>query len=84
MLTGDEAGIKNVTIEVEGPAAMWTATAGAQAAAAGSRLRVPIRDLGEVPAIVHALVVAGAHIVRVTPDRRSLEDVYLELVGAPS
>ena len=73
-----------VTIEVEGPAAMWTATAGAQAAATGSQLRVPIRDLGEVPAIVHALVTAGARIVRVTPDRRSLEDVYLELVGAPS
>jgi ABC-2 type transport system ATP-binding protein len=73
-----------VTIEVEGPAAAWAAAAGAQAEALGSRLRVPIRDVGEVPAIVQALVTAGARIVRVTPDRRSLEDVYLELVGAQS
>ena len=41
-----------------------------------------IDDVAEIPAIVARLVGEGARIVRVTPDQRSLEDVYLDLVGA--
>jgi ABC-2 type transport system ATP-binding protein len=70
----------NVTIEVEGPASAWTATIGT-GEATGSRLRVPIESLSDVPTIVAALAAAGARIVRVVPDRRSLEEVYLGLVG---
>jgi ABC-2 type transport system ATP-binding protein len=40
-----------------------------------------IGSLSEIPAIVAALVGDGKRIVRVTPAQRSLEDVYLELVG---
>jgi len=32
--------------------------------------------------LVAALVSAGARVVRVLPDQRTLEEVYLELVGA--
>ena len=42
----------------------------------------PIGDLSEIPGIVARLVSEGARIRRVTPDERSLEDVYLDLVGA--
>jgi ABC-2 type transport system ATP-binding protein len=49
----------------------------------GGELRqFAIADVSEVPTIVARLVAEGARIVRVAPDRRSLEDVYLELVGA--
>ena len=45
------------------------------------RLNIPINDTSEIPAVVAKLVADGARITRVTPDQRSLEDVYLELVG---
>jgi ABC-2 type transport system ATP-binding protein len=41
-----------------------------------------VKQLSEVPDLVRNLVSAGRRIVRVVPDRRSLEDVYLSLVGA--
>ena len=41
-----------------------------------------IGDHSEIPAIVARLVSEGARIRRVTPDERSMEDVYLDLVGA--
>jgi ABC-2 type transport system ATP-binding protein len=44
----------------------------------------PIGDLADVPGIVARLVAEGARIRRVTPDERSLEDAYLDLVGAGS
>ena len=72
----------SVTIEVEGAASPWAATLG-KGEASGSRLRVPIESLSDVPALVAALAAAGARIVRVVPDRRSLEEVYLGLVGEP-
>ena len=73
-----------VNIDVEGDAARWTAAAIAfgDAVAAGSRLSVTVPDLSVVPDLVAALVSAGARIVRVVPDQRTLEEVYLELVGA--
>lgn len=43
-----------------------------------------INALSEVPQVVRDLVSAGKDIVRVVPDRRSLEDVYLSLVGEDS
>ncbi len=43
-----------------------------------------IGELSEIPGIVARLVSEGARIRRVTPDERSLEDVYLDLVGAGS
>ena len=48
----------------------------------GERREFAIDDVAEIPAIVSRLVGEGARIVRVTPDQRSLEDVYLDLVGA--
>jgi ABC-2 type transport system ATP-binding protein len=45
------------------------------------RLEIPIADASEIPAIVAKLVADGARIMRVTPDQRSLEQVYLDLVG---
>jgi ABC-2 type transport system ATP-binding protein len=50
----------------------------------GATEHVAITDIAEVPDLVRARVAAGRHIVRVTPDRRSLEEVYLDLVGAGS
>ena len=43
---------------------------------------IAIQDLSEIPEIVNRLVASGARIVSVVPVRRSLEDVYLDLVGA--
>ncbi len=48
----------------------------------GGSKEFPIANTNEVPAIVARLVSEGERIVRVTPHQRSLEDVYLELVGA--
>jgi len=41
-----------------------------------------VADISEVPEIVRRLVQDGRSIVSVVPDRRTLEDVYLHLVGA--
>lgn len=75
-----------VVIEVEGEASAWMALAGTMngvtAAASGARLSLELADLGAVPDVVAALVAAGARVVRVVPERRSLEEVYLNLVGA--
>ena len=48
----------------------------------GSKQTIEVRDLSKVPDVVRDLVQSGKRIVRVVPDRRSLEDVYLSLVGA--
>ena len=50
----------------------------------GSSETRTVKALSEVPDLVRDLVSAGKRIVRVVPDRRSLEDVYLSLVGADS
>ena len=46
------------------------------------RREFAIGDLSEIPDIVARLVSEGVRIRRVAPDERSLEDVYLDLVGA--
>jgi ABC-2 type transport system ATP-binding protein len=75
----------DVEIEVEGDASQWTAVAlmrgGAWATSQGARLRVTIDQVQQIPDLVAALVSAGARIVRVTPESRTLEDVYLDMVG---
>jgi ABC-2 type transport system ATP-binding protein len=77
-----------VVIEVEGEAAPWLAVLaalpGVAATAGGPRLTIDLASLDVVPDLVAALVAAGARVVRVQPDRRSLEEVYLDLVGAAS
>ena len=50
----------------------------------GSKQTIDVHDLSEIPDLVSALVQSGKRIVRVEPGRRSLEDVYLSLVGADS
>jgi ABC-2 type transport system ATP-binding protein len=75
-----------VAIEVEGGAAEWAgvaARAGADAAvAAGSTITATLDSgMAGIPGLVAALASAGARIVRVEPQRRSLEEVYLSLVG---
>ena len=50
----------------------------------GSRQAFTATELSHVPEIVTRLVNEGRRITRVTPDRRSLEDVYLSLVGRDS
>lgn len=71
-------------VEVEGPADAWRPTieaAGATAIEAeGSTLAMDLADVSAVPAVVTALVNAGARIRRVAPRQRSLEDAYLSLV----
>ena len=47
----------------------------------GSKQAITVKDLSHVPDIVNNLVREGRRIIRITPDRRSLEDVYLSLVG---
>ena len=74
-----------VTVEVEGPGQPWrdvVERAGAAVAEiAGSTMTVTVADAAAVPAMVAGLVSAGARIVRVEPQQRSLEDAYLSLVG---
>ena len=74
-----------VVVEVEGPAQPWrdaVETAGAAVAeVAGSTMTVTVAEAAAIPAMVAGLISSGARIVRVEPQRRSLEDVYLSLVG---
>jgi ABC-2 type transport system ATP-binding protein len=47
-----------------------------------TRQEFSIGEAAEIPAIVARLVAEGARITKVTPEERSLEDTYLDLVGA--
>jgi ABC-2 type transport system ATP-binding protein len=77
--------VTRVIIRVEGLAERWlhalTAIGGAAAAAEGSVLSVGLDHERDVPDLVAALVTAGARVKRVEPATRSLEEVYLSLVG---
>ncbi|MGH9386057.1 MAG: heme ABC exporter ATP-binding protein CcmA [Vicinamibacterales bacterium] len=73
-----------VIIEVEGDAVPWVEVAGRSAplvSATDNLLNIEVADFGAVPNVVAELVGAGARIRRVTPEQRSLEEVYLDLVG---
>ena len=50
----------------------------------GSKKTLTVNEMAAVADTVHKLVGEGRRIIRVSPDRRSLEDVYLSLVGAES
>ena len=50
----------------------------------GVKETLTVKDLSEVADIVRNLVTAGRRVVRVAPDRPSLEEVYLSLVGGDS
>lgn len=75
----------HVDIEVEGPAAEWQTllppTVVESTRVAGSLLSLTLAGGHQVPDIVASLVKAGARVRRVVPRERTLEEVYLSLVG---
>jgi len=77
--------LKTELLALDAPAALRSRGAGVSVAIEfedGSNQTIDVPDLSRVPDVVGDLVHAGKRIVRVVPDRRSLEDVYLSLVGA--
>jgi ABC-2 type transport system ATP-binding protein len=77
--------IGRVAVRVAGDASAYIATAATfdpAASAEGPRLLLTTaRPDHDVPALIRALVAAGADIVEVRPEIPALEDVYLNLVG---
>jgi ABC-2 type transport system ATP-binding protein len=72
-----------LTIEVEGEAARWIDVVRRHAQAVSAvahRLIIAVPNLDAVPDLVAALVNAGARIQRVSPEGRTLEEVYLDLM----
>jgi len=77
--------LKTDLLAFDTPAALRQAQAGSRVVIefeGGERREFAIDDVAEIPSLVSRLVGEGARITRVTPDQRSLEDVYLDLVGA--
>jgi len=77
--------LKTELLAFDAPATLRSRGAGVSVAIEfedGSKQTIDVRDLSKVPDVVRDLVQAGKRIVRVVPDRRSLEEVYLSLVGA--
>ncbi|HEX6210400.1 MAG TPA: ABC transporter ATP-binding protein [Methylomirabilota bacterium] len=77
-----------VRIHLDGNAesflAAATAAGATEGAADGDELSFAGDDPATVtPAVVRAIVLAGARVLRVGADRAPLEDIYLALVGAP-
>lgn len=74
-----------VEIAVDGSAEAWlphlTAMIGDAVTASGAVLTAVLDSADRTPDLVETLVRAGARIRRVTPSERSLEEVYLSLVG---
>ena len=76
--------LKTQLLAFDSPAALRNRGEGIEVTiefADGSRQAFTVAELSRVPEIVTGLVNEGRRIIRVTPDRRSLEDVYLSLVG---
>jgi ABC-2 type transport system ATP-binding protein len=77
--------LKTQLLALDTPAALKQARAGAHVVieleGSDTPVERAINSLSDIPAIVAALVGEGKRIVRVTPTERSLEDVYLDLVG---
>ena len=76
--------LKTRLLALDTPAALRAGTSGMRVTieAEGQEPRqVPVSDLSEVPDIVLAMVKGGARITRVVPEQRTLEEVYLDLVG---
>jgi len=81
----DRIGIlKTDLLALDAPASLRAARAGGRVVIEledRTRREFAISDVAEIPAIVSRLAGEGARIIRVTPEERSLEDVYLDLVG---
>ena len=77
--------LKTQLLALDSPATLRQATAGSRVVIEVEGSAAPIEQsidsTADIPDIVAALVAQGKRIVRVTPAQRSLEDVYLELVG---
>ena len=77
--------LKTQLLAFDTPSALRAARGGCRVVieleGASERLMIPIGNVADIPAIVAKLVADGARITRVTPDQRSLEEVYLDLVG---
>ncbi len=79
--------LKTELLAFDSPAALRSRAGGIEVSIEfedGATHVVTAQDLSAVADIVRAFVVEGRRIVRVSPDRPSLEDVYLSLVGADS
>ena len=71
-------------LALDTPAALRSRTSGMRVtieAEGQERREVPVADLSQVPDIVSEMVRSGARITRVVPEQRTLEEVYLGLVG---
>ena len=77
--------LKTRLLAFDRPSVLRTARGGSrvviQLEGEADHLVIPIAGVVEIPAIVAKLVADGARIMRVTPEQRSLEEVYLDLVG---
>ena len=77
--------LKTQLLALDTPAALRKERAGTHVVIECEGSETPItkaiNSLSDIPAIVAAFVGEGKRIVRVTPTERSLEDVYLDLVG---
>jgi ABC-2 type transport system ATP-binding protein len=84
-LRAERRGVR-VEFEVEGEAARWRAAVAVgdheSIATEGRLIVATLASADRVPDLVAALVAAGARVHRVTPAARSLEEIYLTLVGA--
>jgi ABC-2 type transport system ATP-binding protein len=73
-----------VVVEIEGGATPWVDLAARDGRHVievdGDRMIVAIDAAHTIPDLITRLAGAGARILRVTPDERSLEETYLELV----
>jgi ABC-2 type transport system ATP-binding protein len=77
--------LKSSLLAFDTPATLRSAGGGSRVViefADGQTQDYPVGSREDVPDLVARLAGEGCRIVRVTPDQRSLEDVYLELVGA--
>lgn len=68
---------RNVTAEVVGGLSRWTSAVRAQ----GEHLTLTLSSSALLPEIVRYLVARGADVFEVTPQRLSLEERFLEIVG---
>ena len=79
--------LKTELLAFDAPAALRSRGAGVSVLIEfedGSKQTIEVRTCPGFRIVVRDLVQAGKRIVRVVPDRRSLEEVYLSLVGADS
>jgi len=68
----------NVTAQIASGLSRWSRSVRAE----GDRLMLSVSSGGVVPEVVRYLVAGGADVYEITPQRRSLEERFLEIVGA--